>query len=596
MKQVKWRSGIIFEIAILFLVGIIMTGLITYFSESRKSDRTVKQQTEQRAEEIASEAKAAVTQYPAYKWLVNYWYKNNLWLDIEYDALYEENTDTLEKCNAFSERHPDLQLLYLTEEQCESLPPEDQKLYAEITYSWLLTRIDQIKKANNVDYLFCVVTEEPYINQFFLFSGAEPGTRRGVKSDESYILGKTVTVAKSQTEAMKEAIKKESHLADADGYVDYYSTFMTIDGHIVLIGVTYNLSDLLASIQSQTNAATRYAIYNLILLSMTVLLFLLIFVIYPLRRVQKYISEYKETKESRPIVEGLSKVKLHNEIGRLAEDVSALSQELDFHMEKTATATADKERINTELTMASRIQLAMLPSKFPERSEFDIYASMDPAKAVGGDFYDFFQVDDDHLALVIADVSGKGIPAALFMMVSKILVKNYTKSGLSPARALEAANDQICSNNQEDMFVTVWLGILEISTGKLTAANAGHEYPVLKTPEGKFELIKDKHGVAVGVMEGVHYREYEWQLSPGSKLFVYTDGVPEATDASRQLFGTERMLAALNEKSDAAFPKQLLLSVRRAVDNFVKDAEQFDDLTMLCLEYLGSKKEETIKN
>ena len=596
MKQIKWRSGIIFEIAILFLVGIIMTGLITYFSESRKSDRTVKQQTEQRAEEIASEAKAAVTQYPAYKWLVNYWYKNNLWLDIEYDALYEENTDTLEKCNAFSERHPDLQLLYLTEDQCESLPPEDQKLYAEITYSWLLTRIDQIKKANNVDYLFCVVTEEPYINQFFLFSGAEPGTRRGVKSDESYILGKTVTVAKSQTEAMKEAIKKESHLADADGYVDYYSTFMTIDGHIVLIGVTYNLSDLLASIQSQTNAATRYAIYNLILLSMTVLLFLLIFVIYPLRRVQKYISEYKETKESRPIVEGLSKVKLHNEIGRLAEDVSALSQELDFHMEKTATATADKERINTELTMASRIQLAMLPSKFPERSEFDIYASMDPAKAVGGDFYDFFQVDDDHLALVIADVSGKGIPAALFMMVSKILVKNYTKSGLSPARALEAANDQICSNNQEDMFVTVWLGILEISTGKLTAANAGHEYPVLKTPEGKFELIKDKHGVAVGVMEGVHYREYEWQLSPGSKLFVYTDGVPEATDASRQLFGTERMLAALNEKSDAAFPKQLLLSVRRAVDNFVKDAEQFDDLTMLCLEYLGSKKEETIKN
>ena len=596
MKQIKWRSGIIFEIAILFLVGIIMTGLITYFSESRKSDRTVKQQTEQRAEEIASEAKAAVTQYPAYKWLVNYWYKNNLWLDIEYDALYEENTDTLEKCNAFSERHPDLQLLYLTEDQCESLPPEDQKLYAEITYSWLLTRIDQIKKANNVDYLFCVVTEEPYINQFFLFSGAEPGTRRGVKSDESYILGKTVTVAKSQTEAMKEAIKKESHLADADGYVDYYSTFMTIDGHIVLIGVTYNLSDLLASIQSQTNAATRYAIYNLILLSMTVLLFLLIFVIYPLRRVQKYISEYKETKESRPIVEGLSKVKLHNEIGRLAEDVSALSQELDFHMEKTATATADKERINTELTMASRIQLAMLPNKFPERSEFDIYASMDPAKAVGGDFYDFFQVDDDHLALVIADVSGKGIPAALFMMVSKILVKNYTKSGLSPARALEAANDQICSNNQEDMFVTVWLGILEISTGKLTAANAGHEYPVLKTPEGKFELIKDKHGVAVGVMEGVHYREYEWQLSPGSKLFVYTDGVPEATDASRQLFGTERMLAALNEKSDAAFPKQLLLSVRRAVDNFVKDAEQFDDLTMLCLEYLGSKKEETIKN
>ena len=178
------------------------------------------------------------------------------------------------------------------------------------------------------------------------------------------------------------------------------------------------------------------------------------------------------------------------------------------------------------------------------------------------------------------------------MMVSKILIKNNTMSGLSPAKALAAANNQICSNNKQNMFVTVWLGVLEISSGKLTAANAGHECPVIKDPGEKFELIKDKHGPAVGVMEGINFKEYELQLKPGSKLFVYTDGVPEATDADNAFFGTERMVAALNEKSDAAFPKQILGSVRRAVNGFVKEAEQFDDLTMMCLEYRGKYSNE----
>jgi sigma-B regulation protein RsbU (phosphoserine phosphatase) len=185
---------------------------------------------------------------------------------------------------------------------------------------------------------------------------------------------------------------------------------------------------------------------------------------------------------------------------------------------------------------------------------------------------------------VIADVSGKGIPAALFMTVSKAAVKNCAMSGLSPAAALESVNRQICANNPEDMFVTVWLGVLELSSGRLIAANAGHEYPALKAPEGGFELYKDKHGLVVGGMDDMIYREYELQLSPGSKLFVYTDGVPEATNRDNELFGAERMLAALNQDADAG-PEELLRNVRRAVDAFVGDAEQFDDLTMLCLEY-----------
>ncbi len=248
---------------------------------------------------------------------------------------------------------------------------------------------------------------------------------------------------------------------------------------------------------------------------------------------------------------------------------------------------AEKERIEGELAMASRIQSGMLPHEFPpfpDRKEFDIFASMEPAKEIGGDFYDYFFVDDDHLCVVMADVSGKGVPAALFMMVSKAIFQSVGGMCSSAADIMTKANELICSNNQEEMFVTVWIGVLEISTGKLKAANAGHEYPAVRQPDGNFELLKDKHGFVVGGMSGVRYKEYEVQMEPGSKIFLYTDGVPEATDANTEMFGTDRMIEALN-RDPAAAPEGVLKNVRTAVNEFVKEAEQFDDLTMLCLEY-----------
>ena len=216
---------------------------------------------------------------------------------------------------------------------------------------------------------------------------------------------------------------------------------------------------------------------------------------------------------------------------------------------------------------------------------------MDPAREVGGDFYNFYFVDDDHLALVIGDVSGKGIPAALFMMVTNILISDRTRMGGNPAEILRFVNQEICAHNEAEMFVTVWLGILELSTGKLVAANAGHEYPAIRHADGAFELLRDKHGFVIGGLEGVSYRGYELQLAPGDRIFVYTDGVPEATAPDNTMFGTDRMLAALNEVPTGS-PEQILNKVRRAVDDFVKGAEQFDDLTMLCLEYKGAKAQE----
>ena len=254
--------------------------------------------------------------------------------------------------------------------------------------------------------------------------------------------------------------------------------------------------------------------------------------------------------------------------------------------------TEKTQRLATELSLASAIQSNVLPSifpVFPERNEFELYASMTPAKEVGGDFYDFFFVDDDHIALVMADVAGKGIPAALFMMVARTLIKNRAMMGGTPSEILHDVNNQLCEGNVANLFVTVWLGILEISTGKGISANAGHEHPVVRKKNDEHKLDKYKHSLAVAVMDGMIFRDHEFVLEPGDSLFVYTDGVPEATNGANELFGTDRMLEALNKDPDA-MPDKMLENVMDGINDFVKGEEQFDDITMLALKYYGPKQ------
>ena len=285
-----------------------------------------------------------------------------------------------------------------------------------------------------------------------------------------------------------------------------------------------------------------------------------------------------------------------DEIEVLAEAFTDLSKRTKQYIADITEITREKERVSTELHMANRIQNSMLPGvfpPFPDRREFDIYATMGPAREVGGDFYDFFLIDEDHLGMVMADVSGKGVPAALFMMISKVILQSYAMLGQSPSEILNKTNEAICSSNQEDMFVTVWIGILEISTGKIMAANAGHEYPALKQ-DGKFALLRDKHGLVLGGMEGIIYTDYEIKLNSGDKLFLYTDGIPEAADASYNMFGTDGMLEALNKDVNAS-PREILNNVQEAVESFVNGAEQFDDMTMLCLEYKGRENQSGIR-
>gem|GEM_PF-1091043 len=286
-----------------------------------------------------------------------------------------------------------------------------------------------------------------------------------------------------------------------------------------------------------------------------------------------------------------------DEIENLATIMLDMEQQLSDYEANLTAVTAEKERIATELEMAAAIQSHMLPSTFPvftDRPEFEIYASMRPAKEVGGDFYDFFTVDSDHLALTIADVSGKGVPAALFMMTSRTMIKDAALSGISPAAVLKRVNAQLCENNPDCMFVTVWLGILEISTGRLTWADAGHE-PLILWQDGAWKVLPKPKSPAAAAFEPElleldsepAFRDSVLQLRPGDAVFQYTDGVTEAMTGGREQFGRERLLAAL-AGTGSAEPEKLLAHVRACVDEFVQGAPQFDDITMLCLEYKGA--------
>ena len=600
MRKDRKSIGIIAQVAIFFVLAALLTGIISFFAQREYSDRAVTQRMEEVSREITDVVEMSVAEYPAHEWLMRYWYRHADELDIEYDVPFDPSTETAQKELLFISRHPDIPIKYATTQQLVSIPREDQQLYAEITYSWLITRLNEIKLSYHMDFLFVVISDKPYDTQFFLLSAADPGAKRGTTYLEVYPLGTVSTVGEDQQNAMASALRYSEHLAAAGDYVDYYSYLTTFDNHAVFVGITYSVAQLRQSIYDDAGSSIVQAMIYQAILSALCLTMIFFFVLRPLKKVQKSIRSYTETKDSDRIsrelqndLKGIGALAIRgNEIGELSDDFLSMMDEIDDYVVNIETMTAETERISAELDLASKIQAAVLPSTFPafpNRKEFDLYASMDPAKEVGGDFYDFFLIDDDHLCIEMADVSGKGVPAALFMMIAKSLIKTNALQGLSPSEVLTVVNKSICSNNPESMFVTVWMGILEISTGKLVAANGGHERPIIRRSGGLFEEYADKHGIFVGCMDIARYKNYELQLEPGDKIFLYTDGVPEAKNADEELFRIERALDAINANPDAS-PKEVLANVRSAVDAFVAGAEQFDDLTMLCLEYKGAGK------
>ena len=323
----------------------------------------------------------------------------------------------------------------------------------------------------------------------------------------------------------------------------------------------------------------------IILTIITASLFLNIQVVRPIKKVTAEAKRFSKdnTINEKPLGEGISKV---TEISELADSIDKMEMDTVNNMFNLALVTKENERIGTELHLAALIQENSLPNifpPFPDRTEFDVYATMDPAKEIGGDFYDFYLTNDHTLTLVMADVSGKGVPGALFMMVTKILIKEHAMLDKSPAEVLDTINDRICGNNNTNMFVTVWLAKMDLRTGNMIVANAGHDDPVIYKNNGEFELKKTKHGMPLGVRKNRQYEEYEIWMGPGDKIFLYTDGVHEATNENGEMYGMERMLASLNEYKEKSL-NELLTYVKNDVESFVGEAVQFDDMTMMGME------------
>ncbi len=474
-------------------------------------------------------------------------------------------------------------------------------------YEKLNNLFNKLKKEGNITYLSLVVPHENsvtfYIDAFVEEMGDDPDAQIPYGSDILYVDAANpddpADLQKYYTTwdlyKVDKGLDKPVVTDNSYGY-NYTGLSVVLDENGKAIAQVQYILDM-----SEVRSYLNSFLIKMIVISFAIIgLTIIVYIFFVRGMVTKPIGQLTEfTEEITSSNEFTGKhidMKTGDEIESLSLSFNYMLEELEDYIHNLAKITAEKERIGAELDVARHIQASMLPCifpAFPERHEFDIYATMTPAKEVGGDFYDFFLVDDDHLALVIADVSGKGVPAALFMMISKTLIKSATQNGLSPKEVLEKVNNQLCESNEAEMFVTVWLGIMEISTGKMKCANAGHEFPAIMHSGGDWELYKDRHGFVLAGMENSKYKEYEIDLKEGDRIFVYTDGVAEATDINNNLYGTDRMIDALNRAKDKRCD-ELLKYLHEDIDTFVGEADQFDDITMLTLEITSPQYEKVL--
>jgi len=524
-------------------------------------------------------------------------------------AEYNESAFRTAETAATLIQNPDDIDLYL--EHCEEIingadKPSNERSAEANKYYQILGYIHILcdKQKNNVIYIFRVDTSD-YKSLISVFNC----TNKDVYPDE-WGIGQIIDVDEVEGDAFLETYRdmyennltrgtvfRTENLLGAPPHVTSLIPLYKSDGTIAaLLGVQLPMSELVAGRRNYMIIVAEFTVTIAALVVVAMTLFMRTKFVNPIKTINDEAARFAKENSApdKPLSEKLnSKI---NEISSLVAAISGMEDETLKYIDNLSTAISEKQRMGTELRIASLIQQGSLPSvfpAFPDRKEFDLFASMEPAKEVGGDFYDFFLIDSDHLALVMADVSGKGVPAAVFMMATKILINERAHVGGTPAEILSVVNDRICEHNGAEMFVTVWLGILEISTGKLTFANAGHDDPAISVGGGNFDMVKNKHGLVIGAMGGLKYKDSEIVLGKGDKIFLYTDGVPEATNKNNELFTAQRMIDVLNTEKPSA-PESVIKTVREKVREFTGDAPQFDDITMLCFEYKG-KNDKSIK-
>ncbi|WP_051200519.1 SpoIIE family protein phosphatase [Butyrivibrio sp. XPD2002] len=582
------KISVFVEILIYFLIGTVVIGFVSWVILATASTQTVLNQKNMQAENIFDDLDGYFAQYRSMDYVFEYWIKNMDSMEVEYDT----NEISAAKNHEFNLRNPGFIFNSASTDDIEALSEEDRKFYAEVIYNRCVMRLNMIRKAFDIEYIYCLAADEKFENAIYLLSGSDGSRPRSSKFGDFYTLGTTIKLDEKQKNTLMDTLSNSYHMAESVGFVDRYETLTDINGYHIFLGLTYSTFAVQHEIADQTRHGALFTVLFMLIFAAISLSLIRNYVLVPLKEVQSNVENYMINKDSEEVVKRLTKIKQRDEIGMLAHSFSNMALTIDSYIDEVQKVTADKERIDTELNVATRIQENMLPCDFPpfpDRKEFDIYAKMDPAKEVGGDFYDFFFVDDDHLAIVIADVSGKGVPAALFMVIAKTLLKIRTQSNRgTPADILYDVNNTLCSGNKVEMFVTVWLAVINLKTGEGIAANAGHEHPILRHKDGQFEPVMYKHSHPLGMLENAKFREHEFTLMPGDSVFVYTDGVTEAENTEHELFGMDRCVTALN-KCTSNDPETLIKTVRKDIDEFVGEADQFDDITMLSYFYKGDK-------
>ena len=489
--------------------------------------------------------------------------------------------------------------IYLKNPMPEILPGEEDAYYAQ--YEWIMDegyqimfdKLSDIKAANVVKSLYVIYVDPQSKSCVYVVdadrteSGCPIGTW-DIIYEENYDI---FTNPKAGF---------DSYITDTEEYGWLCSAGAPIigdDGEVI----AYAMVDLsMEEVMNERYTFRRNLCIGMVVITMSLLAAYLLLIkhsiIKPINDLSDaargFVEGMNNNKESgESYFEGV-KIKTGDEIEQLHTSFKFMEKELYDYIDNMSRITSEKERIGAELSIATKIQADMLPSIFPEFSkcnEIDIYATMNPAKEVGGDFYDFFMVDDTHLAIVVADVSGKGIPAALFMVIGKTLIKDHTQSGADLSQVFEKVNNLLCESNSEGLFITAFEGVLDLVTGEFVYVNAGHECPYIYRKGKKFEMQHVEPCFVLAGMEDMVYESGHIELKPGDKIFQFTDGVTDAINTSEELYGEERLLNVLNSNMNKK-PEDLLKAVKKDIEEYVGEAEQFDDITMRCVEYRGKEQ------
>ena len=452
--------------------------------------------------------------------------------------------------------------------------------------------LEELTENAYLAYIYVTIPDVNYESRIYIYDTVHSEVENGKK----YELGKVNSLKKYTPERIEEL--KQVMI---QGIPTIHFVYNNTGGHVTtsipvkdsngnnvaILSIVKPMSEVKEFKQSYRNAVL---ISSALITALFVFIFIFMLIFRVVRPLSLITNETAHFAEHGGKISGgvLSKIRGSDELAVLARSIEKMGIDMNKYIEDLTHTTAEKERLSAELDVATQIQANMLPRIFPpyhNHPELELFATMSPAKEVGGDFYDFFMIDEDRIAIVIADVSGKGMPAALFTMITKIILGSEAKRDLPVAEVMRRANDQLCANNPETLFVTVWLGIYYVKEKTIRYVNAGHDFPALyRESEGRFTIVKEQNDLPMGVIEGTEFTEQILVLEPKDKLFLYTDGIPEANDPNGEMYGEERMLSAL-DRSAGHTQEAFFEAFNEDVFGFIGEAEQFDDMTMLLLEW-----------